>query len=38
MMARAGDLGSARLQFKAVEAEVSRLLVELEAISRKVAH
>jgi two-component system sensor histidine kinase/response regulator len=38
MMARAGDLGSARLQFKAVEAEVSKLLVELEAISRKVAH
>jgi hypothetical protein len=38
MMARAGDLRSARLQINTVEAEVSKLLVELEAISRKVAH
>jgi two-component system, sensor histidine kinase and response regulator len=37
MMARAGDLRSARIQFKTVEAEVSKLLIELEAISRKVA-
>ena len=36
LMARAGDLRSARLQFKTVEAEVSKLFVELEAISRKV--
>jgi len=38
MMARAGDVRSARLHFRTVEAEVSKLLVELEAISRRVAH
>ena len=37
-MARAGDLRSARLYFNTIEAEVSNLLVELEAISRKVPH
>jgi two-component system sensor histidine kinase/response regulator len=38
LMARAGDVRSARLHFHTVEAEVSKLLVELEAISRRVAH
>jgi CheY-like chemotaxis protein/HPt (histidine-containing phosphotransfer) domain-containing protein len=37
LMARAGDLRSARLQFITVEAEVNKLFVELEAISRKAA-
>ena len=38
MMARAGDLRSARLQFNTVEAEARKLCSELEAISRKVTH
>jgi CheY-like chemotaxis protein/HPt (histidine-containing phosphotransfer) domain-containing protein len=38
LMARAGDVRSARLHFPTLEAEVSKLLVELEAISRRVAH
>ncbi|MGH9713455.1 MAG: response regulator [Candidatus Acidiferrales bacterium] len=35
-MARAGDLRGAQRQFKTVESEVSKLLVEMEKISRKV--
>jgi two-component system, sensor histidine kinase and response regulator len=37
LMARAGDLRSARLHFNTIEAEVSKLFLELETISRKVA-